>query len=159
MADALATYLADHLAGSMHAVELLKNLREAHGGERLGQFAAGLLVEIEADRDALKGLAERVGSGSSGLKELTAWLGEKISRLKLRHGEDGLGTFEALEFLELGIHGKWALWRALGAVASTDGRLQGLDYDHLAARAQKQESRVEEQRMELAGEALHPAAA
>jgi hypothetical protein len=30
-----------------------------------------------------------------------------------------------LEFLELGIHGKWALWRALGTVAETDPQLKG----------------------------------
>jgi hypothetical protein len=42
------------------------------------------------------------------MKEWGAWMGEKVSRLKLKHGQgDGLGTFEALEFLVVGIHGKW----------------------------------------------------
>ena len=53
------------------------------------------------------------------MKEWGAWLTEKVSRLKLKHGAaDGLGTFEALEFLVIGIHGKRALWRAMAAVAS-----------------------------------------
>jgi hypothetical protein len=31
--DALTTYLQDHLAGAMHAIELLKAMRSHHGGE------------------------------------------------------------------------------------------------------------------------------
>jgi len=105
----------------------------------------------KADRDVLQQLAERTGAGSSTLKELTAWLGEKVSRLKLRHGTtDGLGIFEALEFLELGIHGKFELWRALGAVAAADTRLQGIDFEQLAARAEKQRVMVENRRLEVA---------
>jgi hypothetical protein len=38
-------------------------MRDQHVGEPLGQFAAGLLVEIEADRDLLRELAERTGIG------------------------------------------------------------------------------------------------
>jgi len=51
MTDALTTYLQDHLAGAMRAIELLKAIRNHHGGEPLGQFASELLSEIEADRD------------------------------------------------------------------------------------------------------------
>jgi hypothetical protein len=98
----------------------------------------------------LQKLAERTGAGSSDLKEFAAWLSEKVTRLKLRHGADGLGTFEALEFLELGIHGKWALWRALGTVAVSDARLRGIDYEHLAERAEAQRALVEERRLETA---------
>jgi hypothetical protein len=53
MTDALTTYLQDHLAGAMRAIELLKAIRNHHGGEPLGQFASELLSEIEADRDLL----------------------------------------------------------------------------------------------------------
>jgi hypothetical protein len=159
MSDPLGTYLHDHLAGAVHGIDLIKFIRDQHVGEQLGQFAAGLLVEIEADREVLRGLAERAGTGSSGLKNLTAWLGEKVSRIKLRRdAEGGLGTFEALEFLELGIHGKWALWRALAALAATDPRLQGVDFEHLAQRAETQRARVEERRLEAAATALRPAA-
>jgi hypothetical protein len=40
-------------------------MREEHKGDSLGDFAAGLVDEIEADRDILRGLAERTGVGSS----------------------------------------------------------------------------------------------
>jgi|HubBroStandDraft_4_1064222.scaffolds.fasta_scaffold399034_1 hypothetical protein len=157
MSEALATYLQDHLAGSVHAVGLLEFMRDEHAGEPLGQFASDLLTEIESDREVLRRLAEGVGSGASASKELGAWFGERLSRIKLHHHtDDGLGTFEALEFLELGIGGKLALWRALGAAAPTDARLKGIDFEHLAARAEFQQSQVEERRLEAAQVALSP---
>jgi hypothetical protein len=158
MSDPLATYLHDHLAGAVVAINLLEALHDQHGGEPLGQFAAELLVEVEADRAVLQRLAERVGAGPSGLKEATAWLGEKVSRLKLRRrAAGGLGTFEALEALALGILGKLALWRALAVMSAVDARLHGVDFDHLAARAQAQHARVEERRLETARTTLHAA--
>jgi hypothetical protein len=157
MSEALATYLQDHLAGSVHAVGLLEFMRDEHAGEPLGQFASDLLTEIESDREVLRRLAEGVGSGASASKELGAWFGERLSRIKLHHHtDDGLGTFEALEFLELGIGGKLALWRALGAAAPTDARLKGIDFKHLATRAEFQQSQVEERRLEAAQVALNP---
>ncbi|MDP9161565.1 MAG: hypothetical protein M3O09_15205 [Acidobacteriota bacterium] len=151
MSDPLATYLHDHLAGAAYAVDLVEFMRDQHQGEELGQFAAGLLIDIKSDQDVLRRLARRVGVGSSKLKELTAWLGEKVSRLKLRHdAADGLGLFEALEFLELGIHGKLELWRALGAIAPNDSRLQSVSFEGLADRAEKQRVNVEKRRLEVA---------
>jgi hypothetical protein len=129
-------------------------MEEQHRDDPLGQFAANLLVEVQADQAILQNLADRIGAGSS-LKEVTAWLGEKLSRFKLRQGTGDLfGTFEALEFLELGIHGKWALWQALASVATTDIRLQSLDYKRLSLRAVGQRDAVEERRREIARGAL-----
>jgi len=86
-------------------------------------------------------------------------LGGREDRLKLRRGaSNGLGTFEALEFLELGIHGKWALWRALAVAAPADARLQNMDFEHLAARAETQQAHVEAHRLELARIVFHPSA-
>jgi hypothetical protein len=151
MSDALGTYLHDHLAGAAYAIDLVELMRDQHKGNDLGEFAAWLLVEINADREVLRQLAERTGAASNTIKELTAWLGEKVSRLKLSHGtRDGLGIFEALEFLEVGIHGKVELWRALAAVAAADTRLQGIDFEQLVARAEKQRAMVENRRLELA---------
>src|SRR5437016_10001692 len=96
--DALTTYLQDHLAGALHAIELLKAMRDHFAGKPLGAFAAEVLAEVEADREVLASLTERMGGSAGGMKEWVAWLSEKVSRLKLKHGSaDGLGTFEALE--------------------------------------------------------------
>lgn len=149
--EVLTTYLQDHLAGALHAIELLKAMRDHFAGEPLGTFASQILAEVEADRDVLARITEGVGGTAGGVKEWGAWFAEKVSRLKLKHGSaDGLGTFEALEFLVLGIHGKWALWRALASIASFDLRLRGMDFTNLIARAESQHERVEEQRLACA---------
>jgi hypothetical protein len=151
MKDTLRTYLHDHLAGSNFAVELLKSLRDQHTGEPLGSFAEARLIEVQQDREILQQIVDRVGQGSIDLKEAAAWVGEKLSQVKLRrdHGE-GLGTFEALETLVLGIPGKASLWRALSAVSDVDTRVRGFDFDQLAARAAEQHAKVEECRPQVA---------
>jgi hypothetical protein len=155
MSDALSTYLHDHLAGAAYAIDLLGFMRDQHEEDDLGHFAAHILAEIEQDRDTLRHMAECVGESGRTLKETASWLGEKLSRIKLGHDAgNGLATFEALEFLEIGIHGKWALWRALAAAAPSDPRLAGFDFDALAARAQKQHDHVDHRRLELARVAL-----
>jgi hypothetical protein len=151
MRDPLGTYLHDHLAGAAHAINLVEFMRDRYEGGELGQFAAWLLVEIESDRTVLRQLAERASAGGRTVKELAGWLGEKVSRLKLRHDDnDGLGLFEALEFLELGIHGKSELWRALAGVGPSDPRLRGINFEHLFNRAEKQRAEVESRRLRVA---------
>src|SRR6266550_7171461 len=132
MENPLAIYLHDHLAGAALAMDLLGAMRDKHPADPLGDFAALILSEVEADRAMLKNLADRIGSGSSQLKEFSAWLSEKVSRIKLDSESHSLGTFEALEFLALGILGKLALWDALKVLQPADERLQGMNFDHLA---------------------------
>src|SRR3954454_17536921 len=151
MSNPLSTYLHDHLAAAQFAVELLKSLHEQHDGEPLGAFAAALLLEVEEDRQTLQRIVDQAGTEASLLKEATAWVGEKVSRFKLRHGSAGeSGTLEALETLELGLLGKQALWRALAIVAPTNVRVRGEDFDALVARAQAQHAQVEERRLHVA---------
>jgi ketol-acid reductoisomerase len=54
MSEPLVTYLHDHLAGSVHAIETLKMMRDRHKNVPLGEFARELLNEIEQDRETLK---------------------------------------------------------------------------------------------------------
>ena len=152
MRDPLAVYLSDHFAGSRAAIDLLGFLRDQHRGEPLANFAADMLVEIRADRDVLDDLVRQLGARRIAvLKEGLAVVGEKVTRLKLRrHSSGGLGTFLALESLALGVLGKCALWRALSAVATQDGRLNSPDYDRLITRALEQHAKIEEQRLRQA---------
>jgi hypothetical protein len=152
MSDSLSIYLQDHLAGSAYAIDLVEFMRDQHKNDDLGEFAAMLLAEIKTDRDVLQQIVVRVGGGgSSVVKELTAWLGEKVGRTKLRHeAGGGLGLFESLEFLALGITGKLKLWRALDVAAMSNPRLRGLDFHQLAARAENQHAMVERRRLDVA---------
>jgi hypothetical protein len=158
MSDPLATYLHDHLAGSMIAVDLLTVLRDEHAAEPLGRLAAELLADVEADRAVLRGLTERVGAPTNPVKEAAAWLAEKVMRAKLHRQMSGeLGTFEAVEALALGIQGKLALWLALERIAAEEPRLGGPDYALLAERARSQHARAEAARLGLARRALSSA--
>ena len=67
----------------------------------LGTFAAEVPAEVEADREVLATLTERVGGATGGMKDWGAWSAEKVSRPEAKNmAADGLGKFEALEFLE-----------------------------------------------------------
>jgi hypothetical protein len=155
MSDPLATYLHDHLAGAKVAVDLLEAMRDRLKNDPLSDFAAHLLTDVQADRDTLQRLAEKVGSRSNALKELTGWLAEKVTRLKLGQGSgEAFGTFEALEFLALGVRGKMGLWQALDVAASYSPRLSGYDFKQLAARAETQYQQVEQHRLKAAQTAL-----
>ena len=156
MSDPLGTYLHDHLAGAEYAIQTLQMMRDQNSGKPLGAFAGKLLAEVEADRDTLRNIAEMVGAGSGTVKELASWLAQRASRVKLDADHD-LGKLEALEFLELGIHGKWAMWRALESIG--DSRLKDVDFKQLETRAEAQRGMVEERRLEIAQVALQPKAA
>jgi len=157
MSDALGVYLHDHLAGAAYAIDLLEFMSVKLKDVELRAFATELVAEIKEDRETLRQIAERAGASGTSIKELASWLGEKLSRMKLGHDRgDGLATFEALEFLTVGIHGKWVLWCALAAAAPYDPRLDGVDFAKLADRAQKQHDRVDERRLEAAVTALPP---
>jgi hypothetical protein len=157
MSDPLVTYLEDHKAGARAAIGLLKKMKSGTNNESLSQFAANILDRVEEDEETLQNLSQKIGAGSNMMKEAAAWVGEKASRTKLgAGGSDDFETFEALEFLALGIQGKLHLWYALQVVAVTDPRLRDLDLGTLIARAKEQYSNVEERRLALATIALSP---
>jgi hypothetical protein len=158
MSDPLVTYLEDHKAGAGLAIGLLQAMKARHDDESLSQFAGSVLTGVEEDEEMLRSLAKKIGTGSNIMKEAAAWVGEKASRIKLGAGTSGdFGTFEALEFLALGIQGKLSLWHALQVAATTDARLRGLDFEALIAKAEEQYAKVEERRLALAATALSPA--
>jgi hypothetical protein len=155
-ADALVTYLNDHLAGSVAAVELVERATHAHEGTALGRFFQELGEEIKADQETLRDLLTRVDGSENRLKQAGAWLTGKASRLKLGGPDDQspLGHVETLEALGLGILGKMALWRLLRDVAPRHPGLTGIDFGGLEQRAKQQHDRVEARRLEAALEAL-----
>lgn len=156
-AAALHTYLNDHLAGSVVALQLLDQLIEAPVTISDEPFLTQLRAEIAEDRAMLEGLLAQLGGQQSGLRQLGGWLAEKIGRLKLVMDDPAggaLGRMEALEILKIGIHGKQLLWRALAAAAVPG--LDGFDLQRLERRAADQQDRVEVRRLEAARRALSP---
>ena len=149
----LSSYLNDHLAGSVGALELLDRLIETYQGKPLEPFFADLRDEIDADQETLKKLIAELGEEESTVRKAGAWVMEKFSRGKIQlggEGEERMGLFLALEGLALGIHGKRSLWRALAAAAETIPSLRNQDYVTLERRAVEQHDRVEAKRLEVA---------
>ncbi len=98
----LTTYLNDHLAGSVAALELLDHLIERQGGTPLEKFLAHLRTEVEEDQRVLRDLLRRLGAQESRVRKAAAWLAEKLGRAKLglSHSDGGeLAMLKALEAL------------------------------------------------------------
>lgn len=155
--DALPTYLNDHLAGALAAVELLDRLIDQVAMADVRDRLVALRAEIEADRQTLEGILHDVDGHTSAVRSLAGWLGEKAGQVKLLFDDPErgkLGRLEAFEILQLGIHGKRGLWIALRAVQPRLPKLQGVDLDRLEKRAEAQHAEVEGLRVDSARAAL-----
>ncbi len=155
--ESLATYLNDHLAGSVVALELLDGLETERAGTPDAPILARLRTDIVADRDELTALMARLGIEESRPRQATAWLLEKVSDLKMRIDDPGGGALRRLETLEtisLGIEGKRLLADALATAVKKTPALAGFDTAGLARRAGEQRAVVETMRVEAAREAL-----
>ena len=152
--EGLHTYLNDHLAGSVAAIELLDHLIEYHSEDRFGNFFNDLRNDICADQEKLRNVIVTIGGKESALRKAAGWMSEKFGRVKIGNADDSAELLQAVEGLALGITGKKLLWRSLAAVASNFPALQGTDFGKLEKRAQEQFDRVESLRLEMAREAF-----
>lgn len=155
-ANVLTTYLNDHLAGSVAALELLDLMLETTPPGQRDPYRQ-LKNEIEEDQRVLQGIIEGLGAKESRVRKAAAWLTEKLGQAKFRFDDPGDGQLRALEALEtvgLGIQGKLALWRALEAVAGSIPQLGSLDLAGLQERAIDQFDRVDRLRLQAARAAL-----
>jgi hypothetical protein len=154
--DDLSTYLNDHLAGSVAALELLDHLIKIYEGKPLEKFFKDLRDEVSADQEVLRKLVQRFAKESV-VRKAGAWIAEKFTRAKIKTpGEKvgEMGLLQAFEVLVLGITGKQLLWRALNAALGSSPLLRGADLNRLEERAIEQIERVEAKRLEAAREVL-----
>lgn len=158
-AELLHTYLNDHLAGSVAALELIEHLTKKFPGTEFEGFLADLYAHIEADQQVLRDLLNAFERSESSIRKAGAWIAEKFARPKFGIEEhdvsgSGVGLLEALEGLVLGITGKQLLWRALASASEVWPQLRGPNYSELERRAAEQRDRVEEKRVAAAREAF-----
>src|SRR5437588_1399258 len=151
----LDSYLNDHLAGSISALELIAHWAEVHKGEPLGSFFVATEREIKEDQDTLRNVMRSVGVEESKLRQAGAWAAEKVGRARLMIAGDepgSLGLVLTLEGLIMGITGKKLLWRALAAANLP--QLSGYDFKELERRAEQQIERTEAERIRAARQAF-----
>ena len=123
--EQITTYLNDHLAGSVVALELLEKLGTLYAGMPLGLLLAELRDDISADRNKLEELMNRLQIAQSRTRRVTAWLAEKATELKLLLDDSSDGSLyllETFEVLSLGIEGKKGMWMALDAASENADR-------------------------------------
>ena len=147
----LDSYLNDHLAGSVSALELIEHWAHLHDGKPLGVFFSQIDTEVRADQKVLRNLMHGLGVEESSLRQAGAWAAEKLGRVRLMiaGGDQGsLGLMLTLEGLIMGIVGKKLLWRSLAAANLAE--LSGYDFRELERRAEQQIDRIEAERIRAA---------
>ena len=155
--SSLSTYLNDHLAGSVVALELLDHLMKLQAGTTGERQLAEIRAEVAEDQRSLQNMLRQVGGKESLARKTAGWLTGKVGRAKLRLDDRDSGRLEVLEALEtlgLGIQGKAALWRALAVVGGGLPQLRAVDFSALEQRANRQFQRVDELRLQAAAAAL-----
>ncbi|RYD28520.1 MAG: hypothetical protein EOP86_23005 [Verrucomicrobiaceae bacterium] len=153
----LERYLNDHISGSAAALSLLETLAETDAAD--AEFHLGLRREIDQNRAILLKLIESAGFHRRHWQERMAAAASAAGQLRLRWqglspGHSGL--LEALEVLELGIHGQLLLWRCLKDTAPALGLWADTDFESLITSAESQKNRVEARRMIAAKRAFNP---
>ena len=155
----LETYLQDHYAAAVGALDLIQHLGKQHAEDELGDFFQRLHADVSADHAQLENVMTALGLEPSSVRNAGAWVAEKVGRLKLGLAdgeEDFLRLLQALETLLAGITGKRLLWRALHAARDSSEVLRMTDFLLLEQRAHDQAERVEERRLPVARRALTP---
>src|SRR6266516_2840367 len=151
----LDSYLNDHLAGSVSALEVIAHWVDMHKGRPLADFFGENQTEIKADQDILRDVMRSLGMEESNVRKAGAWAAEKVGRARLMIAGDepgSLGLVLTLEGLIMGVTGKKLMWRALAAANLP--QLNGYNFEELQRRAQQQIERMEAERMRAVLEAF-----
>jgi hypothetical protein len=145
----LASYLNDHLAGSVGALELLEHWTHLQEGKPLSVFFSDMELEIRADQSVLRDVMRSFGIEESSVRKAGAWAAEKAGRARwiIAGDEPGsLGLVLTLEGLIMGITGKKLMWRTLEAAKLP--QTKGYDLGELQRRAEQQIERIEGERIQ-----------
>lgn len=159
--DALANYLRNHWAASAGGGDLAARVARSHRGTDLAAELDALAVQVVEDREALRGLMDRVGVGPDHLGALAARAGERVGRLKpngrlVRHSP--VSDVLEIEALHGAITAKSAGWEALRVLAPQDDRLPDARLAELQERASDQLERLSAVHRTLVARRLPPSA-
>ena len=149
----LAIYLQDHYAGSAAGIELFRRASGQQTDPVIRTALTAMAEEVDNDRVALQRFLEAVGAKPDPVKNASAWLGEKLGRLK-PNGEllhrSPLSDVVELEALRLAVEGKAAGWRVLRKLSEDEDRFDTGELDKLLSSVDRQIEKLEELRLAAA---------
>ena len=153
----LRIFMQDHLAAATAGLELARRTRGANQGTAYADDLERIAEEIADDRQALEELMADLGFGSDRVKNIGAWTGEKLGRLKLNGrltGYSPLSRVIELEGLVAGISLKLSLWGILLDVSEQEARLDRDRLRRLITRGEEQRQTVAALRARAARDAF-----
>jgi hypothetical protein len=151
--DLLTIYCNDHLAASTGGIELVSRMLGRHRGSRLEPRLEELLDELREERSALRASMAALGFPVRQYKQIGAWVGEKLTRVKLNGhllSRSPLSDLVEFEFIATAVLAKRAGFETLLAIAAVDSRLDAGLLERLIAQADKQHDWLADARREVA---------
>ena len=79
----LDSYLNDHLAGSVSALELLEHWARIQEGEQVADFFRDIKAEVRQDQEKLREVMHSLGIEESDVRQARASAAEKVGRVPL----------------------------------------------------------------------------
>jgi len=146
----LTIYLEDHLALIVGELELIERIRKGNTPSELGTYLVELAGAVNHQKLAVEEMLLRLGTSNSlsgQLKQGTAWLAEKLGRLKLN---DSLSNYSdlsrviELESLMATIAARIALWTTLDALSESSDTLCNLPPSGLAHDSEQQLQQIKQ---------------
>ena len=144
----LDSYLNDHLAGSISALEVIDHWAEVHKGEPVSSFFVEIKAHIKADQETLRDIMRALEVEESKIRKAGAWAAEKVGRARLIIAGDepgSLGLVLTLEGLIMDVTGKKLMWASLAAAKLP--RLSSYNFEELQRWAELQIERIEAERI------------
>lgn len=136
----LASYINNHLAGSVAGIELARRCLVSSRGTELGIFLQQLVHEMEEERSLLKQLLDKLGLPEQSVKKLGAWVFEKLGEIAIgdyARKHPALAQVFELEGVLLGSTARHGLWTLLEICRGTDERINFIDFGFYRSRAEK----------------------
>jgi hypothetical protein len=148
-----ATYLNDHLAGSIAGMELVDHIVKLYAGQPGERVAIHVRDAIAVDQKELENFMARLKITRSAPRRAAAWLSEKFAEIKVKLDdlqEGSLRRLELWEALSVGIEGKRLLWVSLASILEGKSELAVIDLAKMEKRAEEQRRDVETMRVKAA---------
>ena len=120
----LQIYLNDHLALMVGELQLAERCAHSNPKEELGRCLTKLVGDLRIERQVVEELIRQSGGRPDMVKQGTAWLAEKIGRLKMNGSwleYSDLSRLLELETLELAAHERAVFWQNIEHAVEMDG--------------------------------------